>query len=576
MEKKILIILVLTLCMVVKVVNAATTNQAPIADAGFSRYAAQDPIVLDGTGSYDPDNSSLLSYYWQQISGPSVVISNTDTATPTVSGFVQTDEIQVCEFELVVDDGELISIPETVIIVIVPDFGESNLRLQNESFDPNKPTFIYFGGGDCMSGGGSWGSIDWPEKANVIDFSNYVSDGYAVQRTFYKCGDMIIVYLSSVAPDYKQPIQTSGWSTGGQPAVDVGIRLNLTYADSRYAVNRVTFLDATSYCRDNYSESITTFLGSSVDGEQCWIDAYISTTGGGQHDVGHPFHNDVLNVWFPDATGNWLERHELAPYWYKKSSGLMLDDPNYFNHGFVAGAYWSVIGPGKNLQLASIPDAQTYKFNWNGDASSGYMDFYDEPNHPGWFPEPVTLVGPVDVEDPNRLILTCLESENAVGYELLFGNDPSRVMDYDIISDTPDPPNYVVNTLPNDGIWWTIRACDQYGSTIYADPKYISMSAYNPIPADGAMHPASWVNLSWTEGMRSSSYDVYFGDNLIDVEDGTGETFLGNQTYTSFRLGSARSAYLVHGTTYFWRIDDVGTDGTVINKGRIWRFTVSP
>lgn len=29
----------------------------PIANAGLSRYAAQDPVVLDGTDSYDPDNS---------------------------------------------------------------------------------------------------------------------------------------------------------------------------------------------------------------------------------------------------------------------------------------------------------------------------------------------------------------------------------------------------------------------------------------------------------------------------------------------------------------------------------------
>ena len=574
MKKTISIVSVLALCMVAKVANAAINSQTPVADAGLSRYAGADAVILDGTSSYDPDNSGPLLYAWQQISGPSVVISDADSATPTISDFVQTDEIQECEFELVVSDGEYDSLPDTVRVIVVPDFGESNLRLKNESFDPSKPTFIYFGGGDCTTGGGSWDSIEWSEKVNVIDFPNYVSDGYAVQRTFYKYGDMIIVYLSSVAPNYKQPIQTSGWSTGGQPAIDVGIRLNLGYADSRYAVNRVTFLDATRYCRDNYSESITTFLGSSVDGEQCWIDAYVSTLSGGNITNDKPYHENVLNVWFPDATGNWLQRHELAPWWYKKS--LTNSDMNQFNNGVVAGAYWSVIGPGKNLQLASTPDAQTYKFNWNGDAYSGYMDFYDDPNHPGMLLEPVTLVGPVDIEDPNRFVLTCLESENAIGYELLFGNDPFRVIDYDIISDTSDPPNYVINTFPNDGIWWTIRVRDQYGSTIYADPKHISMFAYNPIPADGAMHPASWVNLSWTEGLNSISYDVYFGDNLIDVEDGAGDTFLGNQTHTWFRLGSARSAYLVPCMTYFWRIDDVGADGTLINKGRIWRFTVSP
>lgn len=33
---------------------------------------------------------------------------------------------------------------------------------------------------------------------------------------------------------------------------------------------------------------------------------------------------------------------------------------NQFNNGVIAGAYWSVIGPGKNLQLASTPDVETY------------------------------------------------------------------------------------------------------------------------------------------------------------------------------------------------------------------------
>jgi inhibitor of cysteine peptidase len=52
-------------------------------------------------------------------------------------------------------------------------------------------------------------------------------------------------------------------------------------------------------------------------------------------------------------------------------------------------------------------------------------------------------------------------------------------MDYEIISDTPAPPNDVITTVSSDGIWWTVRVRDQYGSTIYADPKYFST---NPDP----------------------------------------------------------------------------------------------
>lgn len=128
------------------------------------------------------------------------------------------------------------------------------------------------------------------------------------------------MYLSALAPDYKQRIQTLGWSTGGQPAIDAAIRLNLTYRDARYAVNRITFFDMA--CRDKkYAEYIQTFLGSSVDGEQCWIDNYIGI-------YAHSFPN-ILNVDMPT-----LSHSETHP-WYNTS--LTGSDMNVFNNGVIAG-----------------------------------------------------------------------------------------------------------------------------------------------------------------------------------------------------------------------------------------------
>jgi len=465
-------------------VNASTDNQAPVADAGSSRYAGQDPIILDGTGSYDPDNSGALSYTWQQTSGPTVVLGEADTATPVISGFGQTDEMQECEFELTVSDGELTSPPDTVKVTIVPDFGVCTLVLENPPFDADRPTIIYFGGGDCTNGlavdGWSPFTPAWLSRANIIYFPNgYTPDGGGGTRTYYKYGDMILAYLSAVAPDYRQPIQTMGWSTGGQPAVDIGIHLNLVYADARYAINRVTFFDALRYCRANYSDSIATFLGSSVDGEQCWADACVSATSGGEGFVGGPsFQENVLNVGFPNATGGWYQRHILASGWYANS--LVTAEMNRFNHGIVAGAYWSVLGPGKNLQLASTPGTQTYRFDWYGDASSGYMDHCDETDHPGRLPEPVTLAAWLDLSDTSQdvegAVLTCHESENAVGYELLFGSDPYRVMDYQVVSDSPCPPTDVIGEFPSEQTWWTIRARDRFGSTIHADPIALDLT----------------------------------------------------------------------------------------------------
>jgi parallel beta-helix repeat protein len=469
--------------------RAQSQDGRPVADAGSSRYTATDPVQLDSSGCYDPDNSGPLSYTWRQIAGPPVVIIDANTAIPTVGGsmlpgtgrdpvptlggFIQTNEIQECEFELVVSDGELISLADTVKVIIVPYFGASTLQQENPPFDPNKPTVIYFGGGDCVSGlaGQPWNASEWSSRANVISFPNgYGPDSGGGTRTYYKYGDMIIVYLTSVAPDYRQPIQTIGWSTGGQPAIDVGIRLNSAYQDARYAVNRVTQMDAP--CRvspqwggswELYTQIAESFLSSSVDGEQCWLDFYYGT-GGLQYE---PFQfRYLLDVYL--GLG-----HDPVRRWYRNS--LTGNAMNNFNSGVVAGAYWSVLGPGKNLQLA--PQTNAYYFRWYGGEQSGSMNFYKEAQYPGRLPEPVTLLGPVDVGDPNGAVLTCAESENAVGYQLLFGSDPYRVMNYYIVSDTLTPPNEVITSLPFEETWWTVRVRDQYGSTIYADPRPINTHA---------------------------------------------------------------------------------------------------
>jgi hypothetical protein len=457
----------------------------PVADSGRPRYVAAEPVQLDGSKSYDPDNSVILSYNWRQTGGPLVVMTDANTATPTISGFLQTDEIQTCEFELVVSDGALMSLPDTVEVFIVPTLNEVAMVLENPAFDPEKPTIFYFGGGDCEVGwpDQSWSFPVWCSKANIIDFPyGYVPDVNAVDPlTYYRYADMIIVYLSALAPDYKQTIQTMGWSTGGQPAIDSALRLNLTYRDARYAVNHVTFLDTTGYCRD-YSKSIRRFLDSSVDGESCWIDNYASTLTGVHLRRHLSFLPNVLNIGFD------IRSHELAREWYGNS--LININTEKFNHGVVAGAYWSVAGPGKNLQLASTTDAETFIFEWHGYESGGHMNFYDEPNHPGRLPEPVTLVGPVDLGYPNGVILTCRESENAVGYQLLLGSDPYRVMDYEIISDTPDPPIKAITTIPFEKTWWTVRVRDQYGSTIYADPECLDADILS-LPVENLATPAS-------------------------------------------------------------------------------------
>ncbi|GAG95171.1 unnamed protein product, partial [marine sediment metagenome] len=71
-------------------------------------------------------------------------------------------------------------------------------------------------------------------------------------------------------------------------------------------------------------------------------------------------------------------------------------------------------------------------------------------------------------------VLSCQPSQNAVGYQLLMGPDPYD-MEY-LISDTPNPPENVISIFPCETTYWTIKARDQYGSTIYADPICVKVA----------------------------------------------------------------------------------------------------
>jgi len=58
-------------------------NNAPIPDAGDAMTVCQgDTVTLDGTGSFDPDDEPI-TYRWTQVTGQTVPLSTTDTATAT-------------------------------------------------------------------------------------------------------------------------------------------------------------------------------------------------------------------------------------------------------------------------------------------------------------------------------------------------------------------------------------------------------------------------------------------------------------------------------------------------------------
>jgi hypothetical protein len=98
--------------------------------------------------------------------------------------------------------------------------------------------------------------------------------------------------------------------------------------------------------------------------------------------------------------------------------------------------------------------------------------------------------------------------------------------------------------------------------------------ASNPRPANLSTVPKNAiVILSWSPGENATEHDVYFGNTQQKVQqantaDATG-IYRGRRTNTSYPLPDT----LQSGNTYYWRIDEWNTDGTV-SEGAVWSFTV--
>ena len=100
-------------------VLADLNNSAPVADAGADdEGVGGEVLILDGAGSSDPD-SDTLTYLWSQSNGSLAILSQPTLSSPAIElpWVSATEEL---EFVLVVHDGFINSVPDTVFITVLP------------------------------------------------------------------------------------------------------------------------------------------------------------------------------------------------------------------------------------------------------------------------------------------------------------------------------------------------------------------------------------------------------------------------------------------------------------------------
>ncbi|MBP8305053.1 MAG: hypothetical protein KBE04_13115, partial [Phycisphaerae bacterium] len=98
--------------------------------------------------------------------------------------------------------------------------------------------------------------------------------------------------------------------------------------------------------------------------------------------------------------------------------------------------------------------------------------------------------------------------------------------------------------------------------------------ALKPSPANGSLVYTTDVVLQWQPGIYAGPHDVYLGTRFEDVNSATPSTpavYQGRQD-----PNHCAASALTPGLTYYWRIDEIRSDGVTIDKGEVWRFTVQP
>ena len=180
----------------------AGTNDAPTANAGDDETVDEGAMVtLDGNASSDPEMQPL-TYAWTQTSGADVVLSATNTATVSFTAPAELLDTATLTFSLVVNDGNMDSIADTVTITVMAgtndaptanagddetvDEGAMVTLDGNASSDPEMQPLTYAwtqtSGADVVLSATNTATVSFTAPAELLDtatltFSLVVNDG---------------------------------------------------------------------------------------------------------------------------------------------------------------------------------------------------------------------------------------------------------------------------------------------------------------------------------------------------------------------------------------------------------------
>jgi len=132
--------------------SSTSINHAPVANAGSDQTVIErTEVLLDGSGSSDPDGDELL-YQWRQTGGVQVSLMDEWDMNPSFLAPDGLTQDELLTFELVVSDRELNSSPDMVAVTVqtIPEQTDTIGASQPNVFEPSmtlEPSITLFNKG---------------------------------------------------------------------------------------------------------------------------------------------------------------------------------------------------------------------------------------------------------------------------------------------------------------------------------------------------------------------------------------------------------------------------------------------
>jgi len=578
----------------------SSENQPPAVDAGANQMITlpENGVFLDGTVTDDglPDPPGAATTSWSQVSGPAAVLFNDATNVDTWASFPNAGTYVL---QLEADDGDLSTGDEVTIIVysaLVNQPPVIGAGLNQTITLPEDGVFLH---GTVTDDGlpdppgvvtTTWSQTSGPgavfidDPANIETWVGFPNAGTYVLHLEVDDGEL------TVSDEVTITVNDTPSATDAGPHLETGIIPNIDNNRWTTVVLDRFYTSMVVVCTPNYDSTSPPVIVRVDEAEGDKFRVRLDRTDGSTALI------DPISIHYMVVEqGVYTETDHGVKMEAVKFLSTITDE----NNSWVGQSM-----PYSNSYTNPVILGQVMSYN-----DTGFSTFWscgssrtDPPNSSS------LKVGKTVLEDPNNMradeVIGYIVIEAGSGdidgieYAAALGNDSVRGVD-----DAP-PYHYTPNTLftpevaiasqsamdGGNGGWAILygdnplsvdvlslaidedqsgdseraHTTEQVGYVVFeqsGEPPqlYLPSPASQPDPVNGATNVDTATVLSWTAGSGAVSHDVYFGmDSSMQ--------FIGTQEGSTFDPGT-----LEEQTTYYWRIDENGDQGTT--PGIVWSFT---